>query len=324
VSGADGRFSVVIPAYDAAATIADAVGSALAQTLPPHEVIVCDDGSTDDLAAALEPYLDRITVLRKANGGGASALNAAARAASGEFVAILDADDAYLPGRLAALARLAADRPELDLLVTNSLLERDSAAVGLHLGPTNPFPAEDQPTALLRRCFILAPAVRRSRLLEVGGFDETLRIAYDWDCWLRIILAGGKAGLVDEPLHRYRIRADSLAASRLASLRERVVFLERNRSNPALSGEMSRALAEAVGYHRRRLMLAEADIALLERRPDARRRAWSVAAATGVHPRTRAVSAAAAVAPRLVGLRMARRAVERGRSPAIRPYSYGT
>src|SRR5215208_3815626 len=70
-------FSVLVPAYQAAETIGEALESALSQTLPAREVIVCDDGSTDDITSAVAPYRDRITFLSKANGGGASALNAA-------------------------------------------------------------------------------------------------------------------------------------------------------------------------------------------------------------------------------------------------------
>src|SRR5712692_3660025 len=122
-------FSVIIAAYQAAATIGEAVDSALGQTLTPLEVIVCDDGSTDDIERALAPYRDRIVLLRKENGGEASAKNAAARAASGVFVAILDADDAYLPERLEALGELAAARPDLDILSSDAYLELDGQVV---------------------------------------------------------------------------------------------------------------------------------------------------------------------------------------------------
>jgi glycosyltransferase involved in cell wall biosynthesis len=106
-------FSVAIAAYQAADVVGEAIESALAQTVPPHEVVVCDDGSTDDLDRALEPYRDRIVLLRQRNRGEAAAKNAAARAASGDFVAILDADDVYLPERLEALGRLAAELEEV-------------------------------------------------------------------------------------------------------------------------------------------------------------------------------------------------------------------
>ena len=99
------NFSVLIPAYQAARTIGEAVESALTQTVQPQEIIVCDDGSTDDLSGALEPYRDRITVVRlEQNQGLSAARNAALMAASSEFVATLDADDTYLPRYLEAIA----------------------------------------------------------------------------------------------------------------------------------------------------------------------------------------------------------------------------
>src|ERR1700752_4161455 len=79
-------FSIIIPAYQSAAFIADAVESALGQSLAPHEVIVCDDGSTDDLGSALGPYAADITVLHKEHGGVAGTRNVAIKAATGDFV----------------------------------------------------------------------------------------------------------------------------------------------------------------------------------------------------------------------------------------------
>jgi len=83
-------FSVAIAAYQAAETLGAAVESALSQTLPPLDVVVCDDGSTDDFAGAIAPFRDRVVLLRQENRGEAAAKNAAAAAASGEFVAFLE------------------------------------------------------------------------------------------------------------------------------------------------------------------------------------------------------------------------------------------
>src|SRR5205807_1626204 len=118
-------FSVIIPAYQAADSVGGAIESALAQTLAPDEIVVCDDGSTDDLDAALAPYLDCIVLVRKENGGVASALNTAAHAASSEFVVRLDHDDRFLPERMEAIAELAVARPDLDLIATDAVLEVD-------------------------------------------------------------------------------------------------------------------------------------------------------------------------------------------------------
>ncbi|MEP6909249.1 MAG: glycosyltransferase family A protein [Actinomycetota bacterium] len=280
-------FSVVIPVYNAAATVGESIESALAQTSPPHEVVVCDDGSTDDLDRALEPYHDRIVLVRKENGGGASALNAAARRASGDFVVVLDSDDAYLPERLDALSELAGARPDLDILTTDALYESGGRVVGRFNGPANPFAASAQREEILKRCFILMPAVRRARVLELGGWYESLAIGYDWDCWLRLIFDGALAGSVDEPLVRYRFHDTSLSARRVDSLRERVTILERAASDPRLT-EAERALvATSHADHRRTAQLAEAQEAIRDARPDARARLLTVAREPTFGRRTR-------------------------------------
>ncbi|HEX6702177.1 MAG TPA: glycosyltransferase, partial [Gaiellaceae bacterium] len=138
--------SIVMAAYQAADTIAEAVASAFAQTVPPLEVIVCDDGSTDDLAAALAPYRGRVVLLHSEHGGAASAWNHALRAATGELVLRFDSDDVLLPGALEALGELAAARPDLDLLSTDVYFDVDGELVG-RFYDENPFPVVGQRAA---------------------------------------------------------------------------------------------------------------------------------------------------------------------------------
>ncbi len=104
-------FSVVIAAYQAAEFIGNAIESALAQEPPPLEVIVSDDGSTDDLAAAAARFGDAVRLIRIEHGGKAAAKNAGAAVARGDFLAFLDADDRYLPGRLKAIAAAIEREP---------------------------------------------------------------------------------------------------------------------------------------------------------------------------------------------------------------------
>jgi glycosyltransferase involved in cell wall biosynthesis len=303
--GARPSFSVLIPVYNAAETVEEAIESALTQTVPPHEVIVCDDGSTDDLERALRPYRERVVVLRQDNAGGAAALNTAARRASADFVVLLDADDAYLPERLEALSELATARPDLDIVTTDALYEVDGKTVGRFNGSANRFETSAQRERILERCFIVAPAVRRTRLLDAGGWDESLAIVYDWDCWLRLILDGSLAGSVDEPLVRYRLHDSSLSARRVESLRSRVTILERAASNRHLTDAERRVLARSLAEHRRTAQLAEAQEAIRSARPDARARALAVARepAFGRRTRLRALllaHAPAALRPRLL------------------------
>jgi Glycosyl transferase family 2 len=300
-------FSIVLAAYQSAATIGEALASAVGQTLPPLEIVVCDDGSTDDLDSALAPYLDRIVLLRQENGGAAAAKTAAARAARGEFVAILDADDIYLPERLEALAELASARPDLDVLTTDAIVEVDGVAVRRCYDESWTFEVDDQRGAILERNFVFGlAAVRRELLLAAGGFDHSLRYATDWDLWCRLILDGSRVGLVAEPLARYRLRRASLSAQRGALLRGRCRVLEkaalRTDLTPAERGRLDRALAE----ERRRALLTEAHEALLAGTRDARGLALRVAVSRSTPFAGRFKALAAVVAPRFAARRLRR------------------
>lgn len=247
------RISILVPCFDSATTVARAVESALAQTTPAHEVIVCDDGSHDRPESALEPVRDQITVLRKRNGGGASALNHALAAATGDFVAILDADDVYDPERIAAIGAAAAARPDLDIVTTDAWLDQDGRRIGTYSG-ANPFAVSGQRSAILETCFPGGwPAVRRARLLEIGGFDESYRVAYDWECWLRLILGGSSVGMVDAPLMTYHVHEGSLSADKVLSLQERLRLLRAVDSDRLSPGERQ-ARSRAVGRDSRRLV----------------------------------------------------------------------
>jgi len=309
-SGNIPSFSIVIAAYQVADVIGAALESAFAQTAPPLEVVVCDDGSTDDLEAAVTPYRDRIVFLRKENGGEASAKNAAARAASGDFVAILDADDVYFPERLEALGELAAARPDLDILTTDAFLELDGVRRRRVYEGGWTFEVEDQRRAILQRNFVFGhAAVRRARLLEVGGFDEAIRWTTDWDCWARLILGGSAAGAVDEPLALYRLRESSLSADRAKLVAGRVQTLSKASLHPNLSEAERAVVAASLATERRELALLELRRAVAEGADDARRRAFAVARDAG-HPRATRLKAALAAASPRVSRRLLRRRLQ--------------
>jgi GT2 family glycosyltransferase len=275
--GPQPTFSAIVAAYQAAGFIADALDSLLAQTLSPLEIIVCDDGSTDDLDAALDPFKPHIALLRKENGGEASAKNLAAHAASGDFLAILDADDVYFPERLEALAELSMRRPDLDILTTDCRVMVDGQFVRncYH----NDFPVDDQRAAIVQGNFV-GPghmAVRRQAFLAIGGFDESLRWATDWDCWIRMIFAGSRVGLVDEPLAEYRIRETGLASDRTRLIECRVTLLDKAGGRTDLSPEERMHLDGSLREQRRLLALYSTRQALVESRPEARRLALSLA-----------------------------------------------
>jgi cellulose synthase/poly-beta-1,6-N-acetylglucosamine synthase-like glycosyltransferase len=304
-------FSVIVAAYQAADTIAEAVGSALEQTRPALEVLVCDDGSTDGTARVLERFGDSVEVLRQPNRGAPSARNRLIERARGDFVVLLDADDVFHPERLEALAELAVARPDLDLLATDSWMEREGRRVA-RFNELNPFPVERQAAEMTRRCYIVTPAVRLRPLLDAGGFDEALAAGSDWDCWLRLLLGGAAAGLVDEPLMTYRLRPDSITDDLAVSLAARVVLLDRVRDHPALTPTERAELAQRLEVHRTRALVAEAHSSTARGEKAARRRLLRVArerrAGLGVRLQALAMAASPRLARLLAGSRLGRRA----------------
>jgi len=299
-------FSVIVPAYQAAETVAGAVRSVLRQSYPAHEIIVCDDGSTDDLGSAIAEYEDRIILLRRPHAGAGAARNHGIGIASGDFVAMLDADDVFEPTRLAALAELAAARPDLDILATDAYFERDGDVDG-RFYDFNTFATEDQRAAILQTCFLGWPAMRRSRVLEVGGFDESNEIApaEDWELFIRLFLSGSSAGIVEEPLIRYRQHSRSTTADRSRTLWSRVAVLEKTRRRADLSSRERALLEKSLAGARTRSILTDARGFAASGRPGLRRRLLALAGADDVRGATRLRLIAAALVPvsptRLIG-----------------------
>jgi glycosyltransferase involved in cell wall biosynthesis len=293
-------FSIVIPAYNATETVGEAVRSALAQTVPA-EIVVVDDGSTDDLRGALAVFGTASRRVTKANGGGASARNAGVAAAAGEFVCFLDADDVYDPRRIEAFAALASARPELDILTTDSQIVVDRTPVALFSTGT-PFERHDQRAAIMERCFVGGwPAIRRTRLLAIGGFDESLRIAYDWDSVLRLMLTGSAVGCVRAPLHEYRQGTATLTSDRSATMWERVHMLERARRLDLTDADR-RLLRRALRLHR--MNAASAEVSAVRGGSASRTRLARAALSAHAGIRPRAALALALVAPGLAARRL--------------------
>ena len=302
-------FSVIVAAYQVADVVGDALESVRRQTHPPLEVIVCDDGSTDDLGDALAPYRNEIVLLQKENGGEASAKNAAAKVAKGDFVAILDADDVYLPENLEALSDLAQTRPDLDILTTDALIVANGVPVRQVYDDSWHFEVNDQRIAILQRNLIFGlAAVRRQRLLDHGGFDESIRWTTDWDLWLRMILSGAAAGCVEESLAEYRLRETSLTAQRKNLLLGKLKTLEKARENPALRENERPVLEASLRSYRRELAVLELQADVAAGSAGTSRRAFSLLRARGMSTRLRLELAGIAAVPRLARRVLRRRA----------------
>jgi cellulose synthase/poly-beta-1,6-N-acetylglucosamine synthase-like glycosyltransferase len=300
-------FSVIIAAYQAAGFVAGAVRSALDQDPSPLEIIVGDDESTDDLAAALAPFGAAVRVIRIEHGGEAAAKNAAAAGAVGDFLAFLDADDRFLPGRLAAVGALARSQPDLDVITTDAHLVTAGRVVGRAYGPGFRFEPDRQREAILRGNFVLGnAAVRRSRFAAVGGFDPAVEYTTDWDLWVRLVLAGSKVGFIDEPLAEYHLHPTSMSARRADMSRGRLETLARAAAREDLTAAERVILEETWTKEQARLAREELKEALaVSSARGARRAAVRILRSREQPPNAKAKALAALVAPALLsrGLR---------------------
>lgn len=214
--------SVVIPCYNAATWISATLRSVYAQEWSALEVLVVDDGSSDDSVERVVSEFPQVRVLKQRNAGVAAARNAGIQAAKGHWVAFLDADDHWLPGKLRAQMDLLRGQQDagmaycswvtwasLDLEPTSQLLDslcRNETDLKLWDGPSGWIYAD-----LLVGCSVWTSTVviRKDLLLDLGGFDTSLRIGEDYDLWLRASRVTPILR-VKRPLALYRLHPGSL------------------------------------------------------------------------------------------------------------------
>lgn len=192
--------SVIVPTFNRAATLPRAIDSVLCQSLPASEVIVVDDGSTDDTADIISGYGSRVIALPQRNSGASAARNAGARRASRQWLAFHDSDDCWLPHKLQTIAEqlaLHSDEASTDIrLIFSSFTRYEPAGHQCELMPASshtdkPSIVFQSPVAeldLARRNCIGAPTLLVDRELfhESGGFDESLPSLEDWEFVIRL------------------------------------------------------------------------------------------------------------------------------------------
>ena len=200
--------TIVIPAYNAARHVRQGVEAALSNG-GAREVIVVDDGSTDDTAAIVDglvPSSDtRLSVLRQSNAGPAAARNVGLRRARTRYVGFVDSDDVVLPGWAEAVTRCLDTGAAI--AVTDAQVIDPTGTVLARYYDECSFPAVRQDEAILKANFVLSTAaVVRARAIEAGGFDERRELigVEDWALWLKMILAGGRVSLTPDVLSCYR------------------------------------------------------------------------------------------------------------------------
>lgn len=240
--------SVIMAAYNVEAFVGAAVASVRAQTHPSFELLVVDDGSTDRTAAIVAGHAaddPRVRLLRQPNAGLSAARNHAMREARGEYLALLDSDDAWAPDFLAAQLRILLEHPEVDIVTGNAWFDGGPRS-GQPAGPTpDSRPAPDLHELLQDETAMFIMSVFRRRVFEtIGGFDEAFRSNEDYDFWIRAALAGFRFARNDRPAGYYRRRHDSLSADEERMLSGILRVYDKTR--PALAGRPSElAILEA-------------------------------------------------------------------------------
>lgn len=205
--------SVVIPTYNQAAFLEDAIQSVLAQTYADYEVIVVNDGSTDDTEKVTLGYNHRIRYLRQENQGLAGARNSGILAARGEFIALLDSDDIWDASFLASMMELARKAPDATVYYCGiRYIDRDRRDLP-QSGATRVLAPQELYRAILRSNFLIPSTIvmRRAAILEAALFDIAYRRLQDRELWIRLLQSGHRFAGLEAQLVRYRVHENNLS-----------------------------------------------------------------------------------------------------------------
>ncbi len=242
--------SVVMAAKNYARFLPDAIESVRSQTFADWELVIVDDGSTDETPAAVKPYLSdaRVRYVRSDRLGQSRAKNLGLRLSRGKFVAFLDADDAWMPTKLEK--QLAAFRPGVGVVFCGRELMDESGAA-IPRPPAPPPPTGHVLDAMFVQNFVCfsSAMVRRSVFDHVGAFDPGLDLAIDYDLWLRVA-RHYEFEYVPEPLVRYRTGHGNLSqklADRVATAFS-IMHRHRGAVAPAAVAEGYASTARTMGW----------------------------------------------------------------------------
>src|SRR5215469_4729485 len=265
--------SIIIPAYNAAPYIKETLESVFAQTYRNFGVIVVNDGSPDTpaLEKVLAPYRANIVYLQQENRGLAGARNTGIRAATGGLVALLDADDIWMPDYLQVQAGYLKNHPEYDLVYCNAKFFGDHIHDGMEYMDVCDSQGEATASAIItRRCHVFVSVTARREVLASLLFDESLRSCEDFDCWLRLTAAGHRIGYHRKVLVRYRKHSASLSANGLSMAEHSIRVMGNALSLWPPSSREHQELLVAKAQRTADLEILKAKIALSEQRiPDA-------------------------------------------------------
>jgi glycosyltransferase involved in cell wall biosynthesis len=269
--------SIITAAYNAAATIEQTIASVIAQTDPRWELVIVDDGSSDDTPVVVERLAaadPRIRLISQANAGTAAARNAGVRAVRAAWLCMLDADDLLLPAFLERMGAFREAHPGFDIYspVTTMLL-RDGRRVPLMTGAewerVRSVSAADQ---MAESSVAQVSLVRREIFERAGGYRPVY--SEDYDFWLRALIGGARQIQNPEPLWVYRRQEGSKTTALVREAESILQILTDARAMPELSGEDAAACDKAIAFARARIGRRQLEEALLRGEHAGARRAY--------------------------------------------------
>lgn len=238
--------SVVVPTHNRAPLLPRALDSVLDQTLAPLEIIVVDDGSSDETANVIKEVYPSVRYLKQDNRGVSTARNRGIAAASGEWIALLDSDDTWLPGKLAAQRELLEANPGHRICHTEEIWIRNGRRVNAMKKHAK------SGGHIFHRCLplcVISPSsvlLQRSLIDEVGDFDEDLPVCEDYDLWLRICAREPVAFVEAPQIVKHGGHADQLSHRHWGMDRFRVRALEKIISSGALNPDNRSAATQTL------------------------------------------------------------------------------
>ncbi len=209
------KVSVIIPLYNLKHYIKEAIDSVLNQTYPKIEIIIVDDGSTDNPETVLNEYRNRIKVIRQENEGLASARNTGIKNSEGEYLVFLDADDYICPNKIETEIEILEKHPKIGWVYEKSLTIDENKRIIRKLPDIAIKPTEQPPQGkifhklLLENLMPVNAVMIRRKVIDVGMFDESLTSYEDWDFWIRVS-AKYEVKYINKPLAFVRFRPDSM------------------------------------------------------------------------------------------------------------------
>ena len=204
--------SIIIPCYNQGQFLAEAIQSVLNQDYEQKEIIVVNDGATDNTKEVAAKFLHTIKYIEQENRGLSSARNAAIRIAKGDYIAFLDSDDVLLPGSIARRVEYLENHPDTAMICSDSIFFNESGPMGLRseLADKPKNPENFRWETVDYNATISSAMVRRSCFTKVGFFEESIRTSEDWLMFVRLSLHFNMA-YINEPLIKYRLHKNNLS-----------------------------------------------------------------------------------------------------------------